>query len=212
MDNLLAHGLSVFMGFFAIMNPVANTAVFVGLTGSLEPAARNKVALKALVSAFLIILMFCMLGKGIFDLFGITIPALRITGGVLVFLVGYQMLHGKQSRMHHIDKTETNDNSESTDIAISPLAIPILAGPGTIATAMNNTATGDVNEIVITVIVFTVLCVITYLCFISGQKILRLLGQGGISVITRLMGLILAVMGTQMLIQGIHDASLMSYL
>ena len=212
MDSLLVHGLSVFMGFFAIMNPVANTAVFVGLTGSLEPSARNKVALKALVSAFLIILMFCMLGKGVFDLFGITIPALRITGGILVFLVGYQMLHGRQSRMHHIDEAETSDSDESTDIAISPLAIPILAGPGTIATAMNNTATGDVNEIVITVIVFTLLCVITYLCFISGQKIVRLLGAGGISVITRLMGLILAVMGTQMLMQGIHDASLMSYL
>lgn len=204
----------MFMGFFAIMNPVANTAVFVGLTGSLESSARNKVALKALVSAFLIILMFCMLGKGIFELFGITIPALRITGGVLVFLVGYQMLNGKQSRMHHVDKTEINDSDdtdESTDIAISPLAIPILAGPGTIVTAMNYTATGDMNEIVVTVIVFSVLCVITYLCFISGEKILGLLGQGGLSVITRLMGLILAVMGTQMLIQGIHDASLLSY-
>ena len=211
MDGLVTHGLSVFMGLFAIMNPVANTAVFVGLTGSLNHAARNKVALKALVSAFLIILMFCMLGKGIFELFGITIPALRITGGVLVFLVGYQMLNGKRSKMHHIDETETSDSDESTDIAISPLAIPILAGPGTIATAMNNTATGNMSEIVITVIVFSVLCVITYLCFISGEKILRLLGEGGVSVITRLMGLILAVMGTQMLIQGIHDASLMSY-
>ena len=154
----------------------------------LQANIRTKVAFKAVFSAFLIILAFCVLGKGIFELFGITIPALRITGGVLVFLVGYQMLHGKKSQMHHIEEHDSGKGDDVMGLAISPLALPILAGPGTIATAMNNTATGNVNEIFITVAVFTLLCVITYFCFLYGQKMVRLLGDNGMSVITRFNG------------------------
>ena len=194
------------MGFFAIMNPVANTAVFMGLTGDADHTARKQIALKSLITAFAIILFFCLLGKAVFHLFGITLPALRIAGGVLIFLVGYHMLQGENSKLHH--PKEQSDNSDSVlGIAISPLAIPILAGPGTIATAMNFSAASGIGAITITVLAFAVLCAVTYAFFISGENILKLIGANGIGVITRLMGLILAVIGTQMLIQGIHGAA-----
>ena len=85
---MIEHAITVFLAFFAIMNPIANTAVFAGLTGDKSKAEQRHIATKALIITFVIILLFAALGKSIFDLFGITLPALRITGGILVFLVG----------------------------------------------------------------------------------------------------------------------------
>ena len=207
MDNLIGHSITVFLAFFAVMNPIANAAAFVGLTGGQDKAARKQTALKSVVTAFCIILFFCMLGKTIFELFGITLPALRITGGVLIFLVGFHMLQGQPSKMHHPQKVPTEDDpTDETNVAISPLAIPILAGPGTIATAMNYSATGGYLQSAITIAAFSLLCVITFVAFLSGDRLIQILGRSGMDVVTRLMGLILAVVGTQMLIQGIHDA------
>ncbi|NMP17611.1 MarC family protein [Thalassotalea sp. Y01] len=197
MSTLIEHALTVFMAFFAIMNPIANTAVFAGLTGGMNKQQQTNSALKSLFITFSIILMFCLLGKSIFHLFGITIPALRIAGGILVFLVGYHMLQGKSSSMH------TSDESADSDISVSPLAVPLLAGPGTIATAMNYSASGGWLEISITIVVFLALCVITFFCFIFSSKIILLVGENGLGIVTRLMGLILTVIGVQMLITGV---------
>ena len=192
------------------MNPIANTPIFIGLTGDDDLATRKQVALRSLITAFLIVFLFCTLGKVIFELFGITLPAFRITGGALIILVGFQMLHGEQSTIHNPTKEDTKNAKEAKlSIAVSPLAMPILAGPGTIATAMNYSATGNILEIVITVAAFAVLCGITYVFFIFGQHLVKFIGVNGINVVTRLMGLILAVIGTQMLIQGIHEAKML---
>ncbi len=134
MIDLLPQVMLIFAAFFAIMNPISNTAVFVSLTTGEDSEAQRKTAYKALMIAFGIIAMFALLGKGIFTIFGITIPALKIVGGILVFMTGYQMLNGKS---HKHSSTE-----DTTDVATSPLAIPILAGPGTIATAMSYSAEG----------------------------------------------------------------------
>ncbi|MDE1460341.1 MarC family protein [Spartinivicinus poritis] len=200
MFELFQHSLSVFLAFLAIMNPIANTAVFVSLTGKEDRSFQITIATRALIISFFIILVFAILGKTIFHLFGISLPALRIAGGVLVFIVGYQMLHGKSSSMHK--PQETHDS----DISVSPLAVPILAGPGTIATAMNYSATGQLIEIIITVVTFGILCMVTFLSFIFGQKIVDFIGESGLSIVTRLMGLILSVIGTQMLIIGAFGA------
>jgi multiple antibiotic resistance protein len=199
-DGLLEHGVSVFLGFFAIMNPIANTPVFVGLTSDLDSSQQKSTAYRALLISFIIIVVFSVLGKAIFTMFGITLLALRITGGILVFFIGYQMLHGESSDLH---KPKTNGGS---DISVSPLAVPILAGPGTISTAMNYAAAGGWLEIIITISAFAFLCIITYLFFISGQRIVSFIGSKGISIVTRVMGLILAVIGTQLVIAGVYDA------
>jgi multiple antibiotic resistance protein len=208
MSDLASHAITVFMAFFALVNPVPLTAMFIGITGEYDTASRRRVAMKAVLTAFLIVLVFCALGKLVFELFGITLPAMRIAGGILIFVVGYQMLHGDTAKMHHPaggGKIEPADPDMS--IAITPLAIPVIAGPGTIATAMNFAATGSVIEIIITISAFAVMSVILLLCFLSGQRILKLLGDGGITVVIRLMGFIVAVIGTQMVIQGVHDAA-----
>ncbi|QUM86281.1 MarC family protein [Moritella sp. 28] len=197
MSPLFEHALTVFMAFFAIMNPIANTTVFAGLTGTMGKSKQLKIAIKSLTITFVIIVLFSILGKSIFHLFGITLPALRITGGILVFLVGYHMLQGKSSKLHTAE--ECNDS----DVAVSPLAVPLLAGPGTIATAMNYSSAGGWGEIIITISAFAILCLITFVCFIFSSKIISAIGESGLSIVTRLMGLILAVIGVEMLIGGI---------
>jgi multiple antibiotic resistance protein len=204
MHELIGHALSVFMGFFAIMNPIANTPIFLGLTADDAPAIRKQVAMKAVITAFGLILVFCLLGKLIFSLFGITLPAFRITGGLLVALIGYNMLHGEQSKVHQSGSVDQNVSTEAElSVAVTPLAIPILAGPGTIATAMNFASTGGIDAMIVTIAAFAVLCLITYGFFIFGQRLVAFLGENGLGVITRIMGLILAVIGVQMLIDGV---------
>lgn len=200
MNEVMEQMLTIFLGYFAIMNPIANTAAFIGLTTNETREARNHIAQRALIISFLIVLAFAVLGKMIFHLFGISLPALKITGGLLVFQVGYHMLQGRKSNLQ-----ESHDESD-VDISISPLAMPVLAGPGTIATTMNFAAQAGAGEIIITISMFALLCLITYVFFIYSEKTIAFFGQRGLKIITRLMGLILAVMGTQMVISGIWGA------
>jgi multiple antibiotic resistance protein len=208
MEGFVGHALSVFMGFFAIMNPVANTPVFLGLTADADAGTRRQIAARALVASFLIILVFCAAGKLIFAMFGITLPAFRITGGVLVALVGFHMLQGgEHSPVHQPDQEDLQKCLDARlEVAITPLAMPILAGPGTIATAMNYASAGTASEFVVTAGAFLLLCVITYAFFLSGERFVKSIGQNGVKVVTRLMGLILAVIGVQMLLHGVAGA------
>lgn len=207
-SGLLNHTITVFLAFFAIMNPLANTPLFISLTEGDEPAVKRQVAFKSLLTAFGIVLVFCLCGNLLFQLFGITMPAFRIAGGALVALVGFHMLHGEPSRLHHPSTEDAERVHEAElSVAISPLAMPILAGPGTLATAINFSS-GGLLETGITIATFAVLCVITYFFFLFSQRLIRFIGENGINVVTRLMGLILAVIGTQMVLAGIHGAHL----
>lgn len=207
MKSTLLHAVTIFMGFFAIMNPIANVPIFVGLTKDDDEQTATTVALRSLLLAFLIVTIFSVAGKIIFNLFGITLPAFQITGGLLVFLIGFHMLQGNHSSVQHSKKEDVQESREAAlGVAVSPLAMPILAGPGTIITAMNFSSSGGIMAMLVTIAMFAVLCVITYVFFIFGEKFVTYLGASALGVITRMMGLILAVIGTQMVIEGLHGA------
>jgi len=203
MDNLLAFTLSVFTGFFAIMNPIANIPIFASLTEDADVATKRNISKRATFTAFMIVLVFVVLGKFIFEIFGISIPAFKITGGILIFFVGFEMLQSKKSSVKHIKEPEIDEN-----IAISPLAIPILAGPGTIVTAMNFASQGGYLKISVVIGVFAIMCLLTHIAFQIGDKIVKRLGKNLIVVIGKIMGLIIAIIGTTMIISGIQTAFL----
>lgn len=203
----MVHFLTVFMAFFAIMNPVANTSLFVGLTQNSNSATQRAIALRSVFVAFIIVSAFAIFGREIFSIFGITLPAFRIAGGLMIGAIGYHMLQGNHSNFHTPSSDDNEQSCDATlDMAITPLGIPILAGPGTIATAMNFAAESTVTEIVQVISSFGLMCVITFFAFISGRQFVNFLGQNGIKVISRLMGLILAVVGVQMVIEGVRGA------
>ncbi|MCY4178057.1 MAG: MarC family protein, partial [Endozoicomonadaceae bacterium] len=200
MKDLILHTITVFMGFFAIMNPIANTPIFLSLTANEDPETIKSTAFNAVFTAFIIVSIFAIFGKLIFDLFGITLYALRITGGILIFVIGFRMLQGDSTHNKTKEKAYSPEQQRAAlSIAISPLATPLLAGPGTIATAMNFAATGGIDKMMITIISFAVLCVLTHLLFLSGKRLIKAVGPSALNVITKMMGLILAVIGTQML-------------
>ena len=200
-DNLFTFSLTVFMGFFAIMNPIANIPVFLGLVGDLSESERKKIAKTSCITAFLIVACFVILGKYLFQLFGITIPAFKITGGILLFYVGFEMLQSKTSTIHHQQDVEPDDG-----VAVSPLAIPVLAGPGTIVTAMNFVTSGAYVHLAIVIVIFAVMIFLTYLAFSASELLVKKMGNHLILVIGKIMGLILAIMGTGMVIDGIKLA------
>ena len=207
MDNLITFGITVFTGFFAIMNPIANVPIFLSLVQGSGNETQKRIARKSTLVAFLIVVAFVVLGKFIFELFGITIPAFKITGGILIFYVGFEMLQSKKSSVKHLTNTNIDEN-----IAISPLAIPILAGPGTIVTAMNYVTNAEIIHICIVIIVFAVMCLLTYFFFLISDKLVKIVGNNVISVIGKIMGLIIAIIGTNMVIEGIRMAFNLNYI
>ncbi|MEN8816453.1 MAG: MarC family protein [Nonlabens sp.] len=199
MNDVLTFALSVFTGFFAIMNPISNMPIFLTLTEGADKETKQRINLKAVIVAFIIVSVFVLLGNYIFDLFGITIPAFKITGGILIFFVGFQMLQSKKSNIKRLKTVNYDEN-----IAISPLAIPILAGPGTIVTATNFVAnTTSYINIAVILIVFALMCLLNYIAFSLSDVIAKKIGDNVISVIGKLMGLIIAIIGTSMVISGL---------
>ena len=184
-DNILTFSLTVFTGFFAVMNPIANTPIFLGLVEGRDELTKKRIAKTASITAFIIVVSFVILGKYIFELFGITIPAFKITGGILIFYVGFEMLQSKKSKIHHQEEIEPDDG-----IAISPLAIPILAGPGTIVTAMNNVTNASFIHIGIVIVLFALMIYLTYLAFSLSDLIVRKIGNNLITVSRNSQGLL----------------------
>ena len=191
------------MSFFAIMNPIANTPIFLGIVDGQDKDSKKQIAKTACLTAFIIVVTFIVAGKYIFELFGITIPSFKITGGILIFYVGFEMLMSQKSKIHNTNHNKVNTNN---NIAISPLAIPILAGPGTIVTAMNHVTSTSYTHVAIVILIFGLIILLTYFTFSLSDLIVKKLGSNLISVIGKLMGLILAIIGTGMFTEGLKLA------
>lgn len=198
MENLITFGLTVFTGFFAIMNPIANTPIFLGLVEDQDAETKRKIAKKGTIIAFIIVTVFVISGKYLFELFGITIPAFKISGGILIFYVGFEMLMSQKSKVH-----STNSTDDISSIAVSPLAIPILAGPGTIVTAMNYVTNANFIHIAIVIVIFAIMILLTYTSFVLSDKIVKAVGPNLIAVVGKIMGLILTIIGVGMVTEGI---------
>ncbi|MDD4645548.1 MAG: MarC family protein [Bacteroidales bacterium] len=195
---------TVFLGFFAMLNPIGNTPVFISMVGEADKAIMKKVARRAVFTAFIIIAIFCLFGHLIFKMFGITLPAFQIAGGIIVFFIGYDLLQGKAAGAQHSTVPLTLQSYE--DMAISPLGIPLLAGPGTISTAMNFVGEGgSFVATLLIVLVFGVVCLLTYYMFVVSKQISEKISPPLIRVISRIMGLILAVIAVQMFISGVFN-------
>lgn len=164
-----------FMAFFAIMNPISNLPAYMALVADDSQKISRKIAFRSLLIAFVIVTVFIFSGDFIFKVFGITIVSFRIAGGILVAVIGYHMINGNHSPSYK-GMEQQAVNSDPMSIAISPLAMPLFAGPGTITTALS-LANGGLQNQLITVVAFALLCVITYLLLRSAKQIAGFLGE-----------------------------------
>jgi multiple antibiotic resistance protein len=195
--------LAALASFFAIMNPIANVPLFTGLTEDMDPGTRRATALKAVLLAMALVSAFIWSGPLIFSLFGISLGSFRIAGGLLIAWVGFQMLQGMHSSVSHNDSSGA---TSSNDTWVSPLAIPILAGPGTIANAMSLSAHAHKIDALMINGALLVIGLITLIAFHLSNVIDRFMGENAMKVMTRLMGLILAVIGVEMFVAGTKNA------
>ncbi len=201
MENIWSYAFTVFMAFFAIMNPIVNIPIFIKLTEGLEEAKKREISKTGCVVAFIIVTAFILIGKYIFEIFGLSIPAFKVFGGVLIFFIGFEMLQSKRPSSKNHEPPEFDES-----VAISPLAIPILAGPGTIVTAMNFVAIANVFQVLLTIVILAVFVFLTYLAFNYSGYIVRLIGSKNFVIVGKIMGIILGVLGANMLLEGIHLA------
>ena len=189
-----------FMAFFAIMNPISNLPAYMALVADDSQKISRKIAFRSLLIAFITVFIFS--GDFIFKVFGITIVSFRIAGGILVAVIGYHMINGNHSPSYK-GMEQQAVNSDPMSIAISPLAMPLFAGPGTITTALS-LANGGLQNQLITVVAFALLCVITYLLLRSAKQIAGFLGENLMKIITKMMGLLLFSIGIQMIIVSVQ--------
>ena len=190
------------MAFFAIMNPISNLPAYMALVADDSQKISRKIAFRSLLIAFVIVTVFIFSGDFIFKVFGITIVSFRIAGGILVAVIGYHMINGNHSPSYK-GMEQQAVNSDPMSIAISPLAMPLFAGPGTITTALS-LANGGLQNQLITVVAFALLCVITYLLLRSAKQIAGFLGENLMKIITKMMGLLLFSIGKQMIIVSVQ--------
>lgn len=200
-EGLFLFILSIFTGFLAVVNPIVNTPVYMSLTDGMKEKEKKKVAKTAVLVAIGIMSVFTLGGSYIFQLFGLTVPAFKIAGGILIFYVGFEMV--KSQRPHLKSHLEDPDTEDDAGIAISPLGTPLLAGPGAIITGLSFTTGGNFIDVVYTLLVYIIMVIFNYICFLSGARLMKLVGKDLIKVIGKIMGLILTVIGTGIIIGGL---------
>lgn len=198
----LQFGIIAFTSLVVIVNPLNAVPVFVALTDGYTAERKRVVVRRAIVTSFVILLLFAALGTAILKFFGITTQAFRIAGGVLFFGVGWDMLQARRSRV----KTTEEEESESVgkeEVGIIPLGLPTLVGPGAITTviALNGQAS-DPAEVGFVYVAIVLSMIVSWLVLASAPALSRRMGKTSMNVMTRLMGLIVMVIGVQFVIDG----------
>lgn len=197
-----------------LANPITTVALLLGLSQGMTTKQINREALMASIYVFIIMTVAFFGGQLVMNTFGISIPGLRIAGGLIVALIGFKMLFPVKELVHDITKTTNDDlqNQNKESIAFIPLAMPSTAGPGTIAliistasTIRDNTEYSALLLKIAPILTFLVVALILWGCLRSANAIMKLLGKGGVEALSRLMGFLLICMGVQFIINGILE-------
>lgn len=202
-ESLHFIGMS-FISLFTTLNPIGATAFFLSHPETFESEIyRKKIAKRAATAACLILMIFAIFGQLVFRIMGVTISSFQIAGGIFVFTVAMDMLKGRNVRSKTLPE-ERMEAAHKDDISVTPLATPLLAGPGTITITILTMAKAStlVNKGFVLVILFLI-CLLTYWILFNSVKLLKYIGEGGVRVMNRVMGLFVASIAVQMFITGV---------
>jgi len=206
MAPIIEYFLIAIVGMFVIVNPLTTAFVFASLTSDSDEKEREDIARRAVITSTAMLFIFALLGSLIFQLFGITLAAFRVAGGLILFGIAMGMLRKSEAPDH--DNADVKPSGKvAEDVAIVPLAIPFISGPGAIATAM--ILTSEAPNIWYASVVFFAVAVTTVSCYftmIHSRYVIKWLGESGRRILTKIFGLILAVIAVQFVINGVADA------
>ncbi|WP_297541908.1 MarC family protein [Roseovarius sp.] len=200
--------ITAFVTLFVIIDPIGMTPLFVALTQGMSTARRRAIAIRACVTSALLLILFAALGEAVLGFIGISMPAFRIAGGMLLFLTALDMLFERrgQRRKGQADAAEEEDGD---DPSIFPIAIPLIAGPGSIATVILLAGQKPGAEGLIWVIgVMLSVITLVFFMFLTSGLLERALGKVGINVVTRLLGMLLAALAVQFVLDGLRGFGL----
>jgi multiple antibiotic resistance protein len=200
--TLLQFGLLCFVSLFTVTDPVGLLGVYVPMTARLSHADSRRVALRATFTAWIVLMMFALFGRLIFDIFGISVNSLRIVGGVVFFIMGYEMLEARLTRTV-ADGQSVSEYIE--DIAITPLGVPLIAGPAGITTTvvLINQAPGPLEKGIVAAAI-TLVMAVTFVFLIGARRAMHMLGPSGNKILQRVMGLILMAFAVDFFIAGLR--------
>ncbi|MBM4285119.1 MAG: NAAT family transporter [Deltaproteobacteria bacterium] len=207
---ILGHPTALFVtalvSLWVVVDPTGNIFAFLALSSGCGPAEARALARRACTFSFLILAAFVFLGRLVLGFFGISLAAFQIAGGLILFRIAFDMLEGR-GHFQRLDTSSSLMAADYRDIALVPLAVPLLSGPGAISTilVLTSRSAGLLDDGLILLALFlTFLC--TYLFFRFAQQLSRLLKESGIRLLTRLMGLILAALAVQFVLDGVRTA------
>ena len=201
MEDLLPFALLCFTSFFTLTNPLGTMPVFLTMTNGMNDHERKAIVRRATIVSFITLMVFTFSGQFLFKFFGISSNGFRIAGGFIIFKIGFDM---PQARYSNAKLKEEEVKTYADDISITPLAIPMLCGPGAIANAimlMDDASTFTLKGTLIGIIALVYF--ITFLILQASTRLVRILGETGNNVMMRLMGLILMVIAVECFVSGL---------
>ncbi len=201
----IAFYAAVIVSIFAIVDPIGTLPFFVALTDGFSEEDRHIILDRAIMVLGGLLTIFALVGRFLFAAFGFSLAAFEIAGGILLFVVAYDMLQGELGRTRLSPQDRAEAIARRDEISVMPLGIPLLAGPGAISTVMiyEGNAGNDLFLILATFVGIGVTTVAAYLILRFGQRILRAMGRVGVMAMTRVLGLLLAAVGVQFVINGL---------
>jgi multiple antibiotic resistance protein len=210
MDFLFSFFVTAFVSLFVTLDAVGNVPIFLSITPHNSEAERAAMVTRAVLVVFGVLVVFALFGNFIFRFFGVTIEAFRIVAGLLLLKIAFDMMEAKPARIRHTPE-EDAEGAQRQDVALIPLAIPLLSGPGTISNVIALTGQAAKAPSVLpafSVLLLAIACnvLIAFIALRSATAITRLLRESGTRVFTRVMGLILAAIAVQFVLTGIKDA------
>ena len=204
--SLVSYALAAFGSLFSIVDPFAAVPIFLALVGTQPLPTQARTALRASVTCFVVLTAFALAGGLIFSFFGITLPAFKITGGILLFAVGFEMMRARRSATRGTSE-EAREAETKEEVGIVPLGLPVLSGPGAIATVIVFVGKArDLEQRASLFVAIAAVSAIALLTLRSAAFVARVLGKTGINIVERVMGLILAAVASQLVIDGLHEA------
>jgi multiple antibiotic resistance protein len=205
MDEISTLFVSAFVTFFVVIDPPGCAPIFASLTQGGAPAHRRAMAFRSVAIASGILLFFGLLGEKLLGALGISLHAFRIAGGIMLFLIALEMVFEKRQERRAERAQDVNSRPEIEDISVFPMGIPMIAGPGSIASVMLLTSRSNgVSESLIVFAALAAILLLTLVCLLLAGPLMRLLGYRLEAMITRILGVILAALAAQFVIDGIE--------
>ncbi len=198
--------ISIFIAMFVIVDPIGTAALFAALTGNRDERASRRVAYKAVIIAICVLIGFSLIGQYLLQNMGISLSAFRIAGGILLFVTAFRMINGSHDSapLTRGDGDGRTTYKDVSDIAIFPLAIPLLAGPGCMTAALlHMSETIGWGQKLVILATITCVEILALLCMLTAGRMVRMLGAGGCSLLARLMGILLAALALQFIADGV---------